>query len=395
VNQTALTRSFRTAVVIGAALLLASCNGGDQPTPAETSPPAADDETSRSAPPSAAPDAPAALTWPDAPAELPEGAPMISFAKMRHEYGSITDAGEHIGSFPFKNIGKGTLIIRDIRTACGCTVPELEKREYLPGEEGTLEVVFDPSNRKGGFTKYLFMLSNSVTLGQAKLSVTADITPLVRFDSVFLGIGAMELGKKQERSFSAYSADPDLKFTKIETDNPHVTVRLLNQSRQPQMGPDGQYEYRTLFGITIAQTAPWGIVDPGKVTIAAQAGQEPGAEPREANYSLYIRGQLYGDLRPEPIALSSGEPHRVGESFDASLILSSISGSYFSVIDASLVESSELDMEVIVEPISPSSYRISVHATPRAKGPFSGNVRVLTDVPGEEDITLTYFGYVK
>ena len=59
------------------------------------------------------------------------------------------------------------------------------------------------------------------------------------------------------------------------------------------------------------------------------------------------------------------------------------------------MESSELDMEVIVEPINPSSYRISIRGTPRAKGAFSGNVRVLTDVPGEEDITLPYKAYVK
>jgi hypothetical protein len=395
VSQTALIRFFRPAVVIGAALLLASCNGGDQPTPAETSPPAAGDTSSVSAPPLAAPDSPEAFPWPDAPAELPEGAPMISFAKMRHEYGAITDAGKYIGSFPFKNIGKGTLIIRDIRTACGCTVPELEKREYLPGEEGTLEVVFDPSNRKGGFIKYLFMLSNSASVGRAKLSVTADITPLVRFESIFLRIGALELGKKHERTFDAYYTDPDLKITRIEADNPHVTVRLLNQSRRPQPGADGQDEYRAVFGLTIAQSAPWGGLDPGKLTFAAQAGQEPGAEAREAVYTMYISGQLYGDLRPDPTAMSTDESLRVGDSFDAFLVLSSISGSYFSVIDAGLLEPSELDIEVIVEPIDPSSYRISVHCKASVKGPISGRIRVLTDVPGEEDLTLAYFGYVK
>jgi hypothetical protein len=395
VTQTALTRFFCPAVVIGTALLLASCNGSDQPTPPETSPPAAGDTSSVSAPPSAAPDSPEAFAWPDAPAELPEGAPLISFAKVRHEYGAITDAGKYIGRFPFKNIGKGTLIIRDIRTACGCTVPELEKREYLPGEEGVLDVVFDPANRKGGFIKYLFMLSNSASQGRAKLSVTADIIPLVRFESIFLRIGAMELGKKHERSFTVHYNDPDLEITKIETDNPHVTVRLLSQSRLPQPGTDGQDEYQAIFGITIAQSAPWGSLDPGKVTFAAHTGQEPGAEPREAVYTMYINGQLFGDLRPDPIAMSTDESLRVGDSFDSFLVLSSISGSYFSVIDASLVEPSEQSCEVIVEPVDPSSYRIRIHCTPSAKGPISGRIRVLTDVPGEEDLTLAYFGYVK
>ncbi|MHC4427176.1 MAG: DUF1573 domain-containing protein [Planctomycetota bacterium] len=393
-SQTALIRFFCPAAVIGAALLLTSCNGGDQPTPDETSPPAVVDKSSISAPDSAAPDAPEGFTWPETPPGLPQGAPLISFVKMRHEFGAITDAGTYIGSFPFKNIGTGTLVIRDIRTTCGCTVPELEKREYLPGEEGTLEVVFDPSNRKEGFIKYLFLLSNSAALGQAKLSVTADITPLMRFDSIFLRVGAMELGKSHEHTFNTYYTDSDLKITRVEVDNPHVTVRLLSQSRLPQPGADGQYEYRAIFEMTIAQTAPWGTLDPGKITIAARAGQ-PGAEPHEAIYTMFISGQLFGDLSADPTAISSEESLRVGDSFEGSAILSSISGSYFSVVEASLAEPSEHDIEVIVEPINPSSYRISVRCTARVKGPMSGRVRVLTDVPGEEELLLGYFSYVK
>jgi hypothetical protein len=85
----------------------------------------------------------------------------------------------------------------------------------------------------------------------------------------------------------------------------------------------------------------------------------------------------------------------VGESFDASMVLSSASGTYFSVIDASLAEPSDLDVEVQVEPIDPASYRISIHYIPSIKGPINGSVRVLTDVPGEEDLTIWFTGYVK
>ncbi|MHC4081613.1 MAG: DUF1573 domain-containing protein [Planctomycetota bacterium] len=394
-SQTALKRFLCPAVVIAATQLLASCNGAEQPAAPAPSPPAGGDTSSVSAPQSAAPDSAEAFAWPETPAELPEGAPLISFAKMRHEYGAITDAGKYIGSFPFKNIGKGTLIIRDIRTVRGCTVPELEKREYLPGEEGTLDVVFDPSNRKGGFIKYLFMLSNSVAMGQAKLSVSADITPLVRFDSVFLRVGHLELGKEHERLFSMYYTDPDLEFPKFSADNPHVTVRLLKRSRLPQPGPDGRDEYRAVIGITIARTAPWGTLLPGEIRCTARQGPRPGDEPREANYTLFLSSQLYGDLRAEPAALSSGTTVRVGESFDASMVLSSASGTYFSVIDASLAEPSDLDVEVQVEPIDPASYRISIHYIPSIKGPINGSVRVLTDVPGEEDLTIWFTGYVK
>jgi hypothetical protein len=386
VTATALIRSLCPAIAIGAGLLLSSCDRTD-PAASEPAPPGGGE----AAP---APEEPTATAVP--PSELTIGAPQITFAKARHDFGSVTDAGTYTARFEFRNTGTDELIIRDIKSACGCTVPKLDKWRFASGEGSSIDVVFDPTNRKGGFIKYLFVASNSARNSFAKLSVTADISPLVRFDSFFLGVGAMELGKEHRRSFSGYFIDPETEITQIVSENPHVSVEVLRTSRVPRPTEGGAEEYRSVMVITFAPTAPWGIVDPGKLTLTARQPPGPGEdEPREAEYTLYISAELYSDLRPEPSALSIEPALKIGDSFDAAVVLRSISGNYFAVIDASHTEPADRELEVRVEPLDPTSYRISIHGTATAPGALSGKITVRTDVPGEENLTLQYGGYVK
>ena len=73
----------------------------------------------------------------------------------------------------------------------------------------------------------------------------------------------------------------------------------------------------------------------------------------------------------------------------------SATGTYFAVIDAVVTDRGEHDIAVQVEPIDPASYRISIQGTAGARGALKGEVRVRTDVPGEEDLPIRLFGYVK
>jgi hypothetical protein len=387
------------AIVIGAGLLLGSCDGGEQPAAPVSNPPGGGEESAAGAPQPPGPDAaPATSTfaWPDPPPWLPDGAPLITFARTRHNFGAITDAGTYTGSFEFRNTGRGKLVISDIKTSCGCTVPRLDKREFLPGEGSTLDIVFDPSNMKGGTIKDVSVISNAYELAHTKLTVTADITPLVRWNSLFLRLETLEFGKEHRRSFSGLCTDPNLEITGFTSDNPHVAVEMRGVSPVP-LEAEGPQEHRVLAVLTVADTAPWGRIDPGKITVTVRGGLQPGDEPREAKYEFLVFGDLYGDLRIDPYALTAGNTLRRGVPFDASVVLSSVSGTYFSVIDASVVEATDVDLDVQVEPIDPASYRISIHGTASARGALKGRgrVRVRTDVPGEDDLMILIYGYVK
>jgi hypothetical protein len=55
--------------------------------------------------------------------------------------------------FAFKNVGSTPVTIDNIRTSCGCTTADLEKRTYAPGESGEVKVKFTFGSRVGGQRK--------------------------------------------------------------------------------------------------------------------------------------------------------------------------------------------------------------------------------------------------
>lgn len=102
------------------------------------------------------------------------GKPVISFEKIEHDFGTITE-GENVGTiFRFTNTGDGALIIGSATTSCGCTVPKFSNKPVAPGESGTLEVVFDSSHREGKQTKTISVRSNADPQ-IIVLRITADI----------------------------------------------------------------------------------------------------------------------------------------------------------------------------------------------------------------------------
>jgi len=67
----------------------------------------------------------------------------IVFNKEKHEFGTIALKKEAACTFEFSNTGKSALIIYDVKTSCGCTVPEWTKEPIRPGKKGLLKIKYD------------------------------------------------------------------------------------------------------------------------------------------------------------------------------------------------------------------------------------------------------------
>lgn len=70
----------------------------------------------------------------------------LVFANLEKEI--VLEVGETSKeiSFGFTNKGQNPIRIVGIKSSCGCTVPEFEKKEYAPGESGILNVSFKSSS---------------------------------------------------------------------------------------------------------------------------------------------------------------------------------------------------------------------------------------------------------
>ena len=66
--------------------------------------------------------------------------------------------------FPFTNEGAEMVTVNEIHAACGCTVPELAKKEYAAGERGVLRAQFNIGERQGMQTKQITLEAGGETI---------------------------------------------------------------------------------------------------------------------------------------------------------------------------------------------------------------------------------------
>lgn len=87
-----------------------------------------------------------------------EGA-SIEFETTSHDYGTIPQGGDGTYEFVFKNTGKVPLLLTNVRSSCGCTIPEWPKKPLNKGEEGKIKVSYN-TRITGSFSKSISVYSN-------------------------------------------------------------------------------------------------------------------------------------------------------------------------------------------------------------------------------------------
>jgi len=92
-----------------------------------------------------------------------ENKPEFKFEKETHDFGKVP-AGKPVSvDFIFTNTGDAPLIISNIESTCGCTVPKFTSKPVLKGEKGIITVTFNAASVQAGFTKAVTIKSNART----------------------------------------------------------------------------------------------------------------------------------------------------------------------------------------------------------------------------------------
>jgi len=99
----------------------------------------------------------------------------IEFKHESKDFGEV-NRGEilkHV--FRFKNSGDETLLVRRVRTSCGCTAALVSKDELEPGESGEIKVTFNTRGYAGYNKKFVYVETNDPGAPQKRLVLTASI----------------------------------------------------------------------------------------------------------------------------------------------------------------------------------------------------------------------------
>lgn len=84
----------------------------------------------------------------------------ITFKTDTIDYGTVAKGSDGLRVFEFTNTGDAPLIITNVKSSCGCTIPKKPDGPIAPGASSTIEVKYD-TNRVGPIRRSITVSSNA------------------------------------------------------------------------------------------------------------------------------------------------------------------------------------------------------------------------------------------
>ena len=86
------------------------------------------------------------------------------------DYGKVSkDSDSGLRTFEFKNTGDAPLIITNVQSTCGCTIPTKPKEPIMPGKIGKIDVKYNMSS--GPIRKTITVESNAVNVPEGRVAI--------------------------------------------------------------------------------------------------------------------------------------------------------------------------------------------------------------------------------
>lgn len=98
----------------------------------------------------------------------------MAFESLSHDYGSLAYAANGAYDFKFTNNSKKPIVITNVKSSCGCTVPSWPKEPIQPGENGKITVKYN-TKLAGSFNKTVQVFSTAEN-SPVKLSIRGKVT---------------------------------------------------------------------------------------------------------------------------------------------------------------------------------------------------------------------------
>ena len=92
------------------------------------------------------------------------------------DYGKVAKGSDGVRVFEFTNVGDKPIVVTDVKSSCGCTIPKKPKGPVAPGETGLIEVKYDTKNKVGPIRKTVTVYSNADEPVKA-LKIKGEVLP--------------------------------------------------------------------------------------------------------------------------------------------------------------------------------------------------------------------------
>ena len=176
----------------------------------------------------------AAVVQPQAPAAS-KPSPLV-FELTTHDWGRIPDDRSVSHVFKFKNPSDRTVVIDRVTATCGCTVPDLQKKIYAPGESGEITATFNPAGRSGKQVKQINITYKDNEFPVTQLSLSSEVEPWVFMDQPKVYVAEHRQGTEAESTIRVTGRKPGFAVTEVKNQTGTRTSRSRSARRCETVG---------------------------------------------------------------------------------------------------------------------------------------------------------------
>ncbi|MFI4882122.1 MAG: DUF1573 domain-containing protein [Phycisphaerales bacterium JB064] len=330
-----------------------------------------------------------------------QGQPSFELETPIIDLGNILDTEPASGTIRFRNAGNAVLMVPSVNTTCGCTVTELPKNEFAPGESVELTVTFDPTGKTPGKHEQTVTFRTSDRANpMVAVKVRANVRPLVAIEPAQVNLGSVTKHTRKETLISLTGLQSDFEafhVTLVGEGAKYFDVDILGTDTLEQ---DGETVARTDILLSLRDDAP-----PGRAQALAVIRTN---DDRRKVLTVPIGAQVEGDVVTNPSRMSLGNLS-VGRSLEEVIEVRHGRNEPFKITGVELrplqpTNLTAMPVEFAVEPIDSQAgadgkavdaYRVKLTMPSMAEaGRIRGNFVIMTDVPLEEEVMLPYVGRV-
>jgi hypothetical protein len=301
--------------------------------------------------------------------------PKVQVENPLFDFGTATEATMVNHTFKLKNVGKGRLVITNVKTSCGCTAAKPDKSNLGPGEETEIAVGFDTHFQKGHQVRTITVSTNDPNTPQTIMTIQGVVKQQVSATPSDVAFGKVKQGTEVTKeviiSDLTNRRDPFI-VSDVTNSNPAIKVEKLNR-------PDGKPG--ALLKVTLTKAMPAGSFDD---TINMTTSRIP--------LKVDVFGQVTGDLSVDPAQVSFGIVPHGGEA----MRMVKLTNEGSKPVKVLGITSSEVSVSASAEPIDGSKdYKIIVQlhrGTP--DGQVRGQLEIKTDDPEQQVLNVHFYGIV-
>ena len=215
------------------------------------------------------------------------------FSETSHNFGTVARGSKTEHRFVFRNLYKEDLHVANVRSSCGCTSPEVTKRDLKTHETAEIVAKFNTRTFLGQHGATVTVTFDKPFHAEVQLRVAGNIRSDVTFEPPFVDLGNVDLGKGVERT---------VRVTHVGGSVWQINdVRSANSMFEVVLSKPLRTSTQTAYDLTLRlkPDAPAGYVK-GQLILVTD-------DPRATQIPMDVEGRVVAEVTASPQFLSFGE----------------------------------------------------------------------------------------